>query len=204
MDAKTCLKKLEYVGTLAFATVDEFGNPQIRNISAIHYEEDAIYFYTARGKNFYRELKSSKKVQILGLTMYKEMIRLSSHAICLEGAESVKWRDIIFREQPYLENVYPDDTRDIGAVFMIRDAEIEYFQLSVHPIFRESYTLGNGMITPKGFHITDACIACGKCESGCPQKAIHPGTPFVIRQENCLHCGRCEVNCPVHAIERLS
>ncbi len=35
MDAKTCLKKLEYVGVLAFATVDKDGAPQIRNISSI-------------------------------------------------------------------------------------------------------------------------------------------------------------------------
>ena len=27
MDAKTCLQKLQYVGVLAFATVDEYGNP---------------------------------------------------------------------------------------------------------------------------------------------------------------------------------
>ena len=52
MDAATCLKKLQYVGVLAFATVDGQGNPQVRNISAIHYEPDAIYFFTARGKSF--------------------------------------------------------------------------------------------------------------------------------------------------------
>lgn len=28
MDAKTCLEKLQYVGVLAFATVDENENPQ--------------------------------------------------------------------------------------------------------------------------------------------------------------------------------
>ena len=50
MDAKTCLQKLQYVGVLAFATVDREGNPQVRNISAIHYEPDGIYFFTARGK----------------------------------------------------------------------------------------------------------------------------------------------------------
>ncbi len=38
MDAQTCLKKLEYVGVLAFATVDASGAPQIRSISAIHYD----------------------------------------------------------------------------------------------------------------------------------------------------------------------
>jgi uncharacterized pyridoxamine 5'-phosphate oxidase family protein len=50
MDLQTCFKKLELVGVLNFATVDENGNPQIRNISAIHYEENAFYFFTARGK----------------------------------------------------------------------------------------------------------------------------------------------------------
>lgn len=81
MDAKTCLQKLQYVGVLSFATVDEEGNPQVRNISAIHYEPDGIYFFTARGKDFCRELLSDGKVQILGYTRYKEMIRLSAKAV---------------------------------------------------------------------------------------------------------------------------
>ncbi len=57
MDLQTCLRKMQLVGVLAFATVDEDGAPQIRNISAIHYEPDALYFFTARGKNFCRELQ---------------------------------------------------------------------------------------------------------------------------------------------------
>ena len=56
MDAQTCLNKLRNVGVLSFATVDGEGNPQVRNISAIHYEPDALYFFTARGKNFCKEL----------------------------------------------------------------------------------------------------------------------------------------------------
>ena len=61
MDAETCLKKLGYVGVLAFATVDESGGPQVRNISAIHYEPDALYFFTARGKDFCKELLARGK-----------------------------------------------------------------------------------------------------------------------------------------------
>jgi len=72
----------------------------------------------------------------------------------------------IFDEQPYLSNVYPNDTRKIGIVFEIKDAEIEYFNLGVNPIFRESYTLGTGTISEKGYIITDRCIECGKCQSG--------------------------------------
>ena len=61
MDAQTCLKKLGYVGVLSFATTDGEGNPQVRNISAIHYEPDAIYFFTARGKDFCRRTAIHRK-----------------------------------------------------------------------------------------------------------------------------------------------
>ena len=142
MDALTCLKKLEYVGVLAFATVDKNGAPQIRNISAIHYEPDRMIFFTAKGKAFCEELLTDGRVQVLGYTRYKEMIRLSAKAVSVPEDEQEKWIDTIFAEQPYLSNVYPGDTRKLaGIVFEIRDAEIEYFNLGVNPIFRESYTI---------------------------------------------------------------
>lgn len=202
MDAKTCLRKLQYVGVLAFATVDEHGNPQIRNISAIHYEPDAIYFFTARGKAFCKELLSDGRVQILGYTKFKEMIRLSAKATAVPEEEQKKWMDTIFEEQPYLSNVYPGDTRNIGIIFEIRNAEIEYFHLGVSPIFRESYVIGNGIITPKGYQVTERCIGCGKCAKVCPQRCITSGKPFSIQQEHCLHCGSCYEHCPAKAIEK--
>ena len=201
MDAQTCLKKLEYVGVLNFATVGLDGTPQIRCISAIHYEPDAIYFFTARGKDFCKELLDTEKVQVLGYTMYKEMIRLSGSVKPAPADEQRKWMDVIFSEQPYLSNVYPGDTREIGIIFCIRDMTIEYFNLGVNPIFRESYTIGSGEIIPKGYEITDACIGCGKCVKVCPQSAIDKGKPSFIHQEHCLHCGNCFENCPVSAIQ---
>ncbi len=203
MDAKTCLQKLQNVGVLAFATVDEHGGPQIRNISAIHYEADAMYFFTARGKDFCRQLLSDGRVQVLGYTKYKEMIRLSARAKSVRKADQRKWIDAIFAEQPYLSNVYPGDTRTpAGIVFEITDGEIEYFHLGVNPIFRESYAIGNGTVTEKGYRITDACIGCGSCAERCPQRCIEPGTPYQIQKEHCLHCGSCQAACPVQAVEK--
>lgn len=202
MDLATCLEKMQRVGVLAFATVDEDGNPQVRNISAIHYEEDGIYFFTAKGKDFCKELLATGKVQILCYTKFKEMIRLSAAAKPSANDEQMKWREKIFEEQPYLANVYPGNSRDIGIVFEIKDADIEYFHLGVRPIFRESYAQGKGKIKAKGYEITDECIGCGKCKANCPQKCIEAGTPYLISQEHCLHCGYCYEKCPVQAIIR--
>lgn len=205
MDVKTCIEKLGYVGVLNFATVDEDGAPQIRNISAIHYEGTDIYFLTARGKSFARQLYADGRVQICAYTRYKETIRVSGRAVEVPENDQIKWRDILYQEQPYLENVYPGETKNIDTMFVIKDYTIEYFCLSTRPITREYCVVGNAVLKPKGYRITDACIGCGKCVKVCPQKAIDAGTPkpYAIRQNNCLHCGNCFENCPVRAIEQL-
>ena len=202
MDAKTCIEKLKLVGVLSFATVDSKGNPQIRCISAIHFDKDSFYFFTARGKDFFGELLENGKVQILAYTRFKEMIRLSAKAEPAPESEQEEKINTIFAQQPYLSNIYPGDTRKIGMIFEIRNAEIEYFNLGVKPIFRESYTLGAGTLSEKGYIISDSCIGCGKCQRGCPQQCIISGTPYRIQQEHCLHCGNCYENCPVKAVRR--
>lgn len=200
MNLQTCLDKLQYVGVLSFATVAEDGSPQIRNISAIHYEEDGMYFFTARGKDFCRQLLHDGRIQVLGYTKYKEMIRLSGKAYPVAEDEQCKWIDTIFAEQPYLANVYPDDTREIGIVFAVKDAAVEYFNLGVHPIFRETYSMGNAEMAEKGYYITEQCIGCGTCARHCPQKCIREGQPYRIEQSHCLHCGNCMEHCPVQAV----
>ena len=152
MDAKTCLQKLQYVGVLAFATTDAGGNPQVRNISAIHYEPDAMYFFTARGKDFCQELLTDGRVQILGYTRFKEMIRLSARAVPVAEDQQKHWMDVIFQEQPYLSNVYPGTTREIGIVFAIRQ----------------------GCITPgQPYKIAqEHCLHCGNCREHCPVSAV--------------------------------
>ena len=85
------------------------------------------------------------------------MIRLSGKAYAVAENEQKKWMDIIFEEQPYLANVYPGDTREIGIIFCIDKAEVEYFNLGVNPIFRETYILGNVNVKEKGYYITESC-----------------------------------------------
>lgn len=201
MDAVTCLDKLKRCGVLSFATVDPDGNPQIRCISAIHYEKERLYFFTARGKAFCDELLSNGRVQILAYTKYKEMIRVSGKVVPSRNQQEEI--DIIFSEQPYLYNVYPNDTKKIGIIFELNAFTIEYFNLGVKPIFRETYTVGNIFLKFKGYRIQDSCIGCGACLGVCPQNCIVKGKPYVIQSEHCLHCGACMEICPKKAVEKI-
>ena len=58
MTAQDCLEILRSVKDAAFATVDGKGCPQIRIIDVMLVEEGKLYFCTARGKDFYRQLTS--------------------------------------------------------------------------------------------------------------------------------------------------
>ena len=146
----------------------------MRNISAIHYEPDALYFFTARGKDFCQELLADGRVQILGYTKYKEMIRLSARAVPLPEEEQAPWIHRIFAEQPYLANVYPRNTREIGLVFAIRAGGNPVLPPGSQPHLPGHLRLwGAAPSTPKGYEITEDCLACGLCLDPCPP-GLHP------------------------------
>jgi ferredoxin len=49
--------------------------------------------------------------------------------------------------------------------------------------------------------VTDTCILCGACVSGCESGAITEGeTKSHIDINICIECGTCERNCPSEAI----
>ena len=196
MNAQTCIRKLRYVCSTSMGTVDAHGNPQVRIINIMHVEPEKgeIYFVTARGKNFYRELQNGKEVAITALTRYPERV---------PDTRQKKWLDRIFEENQIMNNVYPGNSRYVLEVFCVKKAVIEYFNLGVHPIFRERYTIGEEAKRGGGFMVTEACIGCGKCLQACPQGCILEKIPVEIKEENCLHCGLCSEVCPVQAIKRI-
>ncbi|MGN1195575.1 MAG: EFR1 family ferrodoxin [Acutalibacteraceae bacterium] len=64
------------------------------------------------------------------------------------------------------------------------------------------YPFYKPMRKTKKFYVTDKCISCGKCESGCVDKAIEitNGKPVWVKGE-CTQCLRCIHTCPTKAIE---
>lgn len=197
MDTEKCLQILREIKDVAFATVDQKGCPQVRIIDIMIIEKEKMYFCTARGKEFYKQLMGNGKIAVTGMNKAYQMIRLNGEAHRLEDQKV--WIDRIFEENPSMKDVYPGNSRYVLEAFCVENGEVEFFDLGQTPIVRESYRLGDGTVNEKGFEISDACIQCGKCESICPQKCIQN---FSIQQSHCLHCGLCMEECPVDAVVR--
>ena len=204
MNAQGCLELLRCSKGCGFRPpVDEKGLPQTRTqLDVMLVEKGKLYFCTARGKEFYRQLTVSGYAAVTGMNREYQMVRLSGQVRKLR--EQKKWIDRIFEENPSMKEVYPGESRYILEPFCIEEGEAEFFDLGKNPIVRESFCLGDYTGHPKGFRITDSCIGCGKCQKSCPQQCIEKGRPYVIQQAHCLHCGLCYENCPVKAIQKRS
>ncbi len=49
--------------------------------------------------------------------------------------------------------------------------------------------------------ISDDCVSCGACASGCPSGAISEGeSHYEIDPDTCIDCGACAGTCPSGAI----
>lgn len=195
---------VEEIHTTIIATVDDEGLPVTAAIDMMDYDEDSLYFLTARGKGFYDRLV---KRQFLALTALKGEDTMSSTALSIRGRVRELGSEripVLFEKNPYMKQIYPSEvSRQALTVFQIYEGTGEWFDLSKKPIERASFTFGGGKLKEEGYRITDACIGCGSCLAVCPQSCIHSfRVPFSIRQDNCLHCGNCLRVCPVGAVAR--
>ncbi len=192
------------IHTTVVATVDDEGLPVTAAIDMMDYDENSLYFLTAKGKGFYDRLV---KRGFLAFTALKGEDTMSSVAISVRGKVRELGYDRIpelFEKNPYMHEIYPtEESMHALTAFQIYEGTGEWFDLREKPIERASFTFGNAEKKPEGYFITDACIGCGSCAAVCPQNCIITDSiPHVIEQEHCLHSGNCFEACPAGAVER--
>lgn len=201
MNIEECLKEFRKIKDVAMATVDRYGNPQVRIIDIMAVEDNCLYFLTARGKNFYQELVTNNKVAITAIN--EDFVAIRLNGVVEKVSNQKYWLTKIFNNNCSMNDVYPEDSRNILEVFCIRRGELEVFDLSKMPINRYSYDLEGYTICNWGYQISEGCIKCGHCKHRCPQQCIQVDKVYIIEQSHCLHCGLCYEICPVGAIKKV-
>ncbi len=167
-------------------------------------DEHGLYFLTAKGKSLYNRLKCNQNIALSGI---KGDDTMSSKSITIRGKVKEVGKDLLaelFKENEYMYSIYPtEESRKALSVFQIYEGEGEFFDLSVRPIFRESFSFAKDKAVTKGYSINAQRSACGSCLKHCPQGCIKiVNNRAKINQNNCLHCGNCFERCPCNAVER--
>ena len=190
---------VEGIHSTTVATIGADGHPQTRVIDMMLWDEQGVYFLTAKGKAFYTQLMEQG---FIALSAMKGKVSISLRGkIKNIGSEKL---DEIFVKSPYMQAIYPGDTRAALEVFCLYEAEGEYFDISdpAH-VIRDSIVIGHTQTVLTGYFVGTGCIGCKLCYSVCPQKCIDiTQKPVVIDQHRCLHCGRCAEICPKQTIAR--
>lgn len=195
--ARKALQLLREVKSVAFATLNQ-GRPDARIIDVMLVGDDGLYFLTARGKPFYKQLQESRNIAVCGMNRNYVAVRLVGQ---IEPCNDRKVVDRIFEHNPMMNDLYPGEKRDILEAYRLYCGKGEVFDLSVEPPNRERFAFGGETVNPSGYRITDRCTACGLCKDACPVSVISEGEVYRIDQARCLECGRCAETCPESAIE---
>ena len=200
MQKEDYLKLLvEDIHSATMATIGADGHPQTRVIDMMLYDEQCVYFLTAKGKAFYAQLMEQGYI---ALSATKNNVSISLRGK-VKNIGSKKL-DEIFEKNAYMQSIYPGNTRSALEVFCLYEADGEFFDISdpAH-IVRDSFAIGKTEREIAGYYVGEGCIGCKLCYAVCPQKCIDiTPKPVVIIQRHCLHCGRCAEICPKQVIEK--
>ena len=200
MERNDYLKMLvEEMHSTTMATIGADGHPQTRVIDMMLWDKKGVYFLTAKGKAFYAQLME-QGYEAISASIYKKAVSLRGR---IQNIHSEKL-DEIFGKNPYMQKIYPGDTRAALEVFCVYEAEGEYFDISdPSHIVRDTILIGGAEQSMAGYEVGNECIGCKLCFSVCPQKCIDiTRIPAVIDQHQCLHCGRCAETCPRGTIRK--
>ena len=111
----------EEIHSAVFATVDEQGLPATRVIDIMLTDEDSLYFITAKGKAFYRQLTDRKYAAVSGMTQGKGSLERKAvlhwrYSACMRGRANIltsqqnPWCGILFPWAAHRKDILSAET----------------------------------------------------------------------------------------------
>ncbi len=151
---------VESIHSTTIATIGADSHPQTRVIDMMLWDEQGVYFLTAKGKAFYAQLMEQG---FIALSATKDKISISLRGkIRNIGSEKL---DEIFEKNTYMQSIYPGDTRSALEVFCLYEADGEYFDISdpAHIVrgqlhHRQSGTGSTGLLCGRRLHRLQAVL----------------------------------------------
>ena len=116
---------VEDIHSTIVSTIGEDGHPQVRAADMMLWDEGGVYFLTAEGKAFYRQLIEQGFLALAGVKDGRA-VSLRGKVRCI-GQDRL---DDIFAAAPYMREIYPEGKRGTLRVFVIYEATGEYFDIS--------------------------------------------------------------------------
>jgi uncharacterized pyridoxamine 5'-phosphate oxidase family protein len=162
-------------------------------------QDDGLYFITARGKPYYKQLRESLKIGVCAMDRHYVNARITGDIRFCKSRDMV---DKIFTHNPVLTELYPDEKKNILEAFHLYKGKGEIFDLSLRPPRRDRFAFGGATVNPPGYRINENCTACGLCRESCPVGVISEGDIFSVNGNSCLECGICAEICPENAVEQ--
>lgn len=98
---------VDEIHSVIAATTDENGLPVTCAIDMMDWDENGLYFLTAKGKNFYHRLKQQKYIALTGV---KGKDTMSSIALSIGGKVTeigAERLPLLFQKNPYMHEISP-------------------------------------------------------------------------------------------------
>ena len=218
MEISEIYEMFDKIGCCTFATING-DYPETRIAHFIAHDNDGLYFMTMTTKPFYKQLKTTGKVSVCGLSASTKvetdengnLLFDAGYTIRISGDVKEIPMDKIKEENDHAFDYCIKDNQNYPAMvtFCIYNGHGEVFdydfekQFRDHKLKRLRFAFGGSL--PKNPNLildTKLCINCGKCFSVCSFNAIlKQSNTYAIDSTRCDECGNCYLSCPTGAIK---
>lgn len=131
------------IHTVIVAATDGNALPVTCAIDMMDFDENGLYFLTAKHKNFYDRLKKKGYISLTGIKGRDTMSRV---AVSVRGkVKELGERKVkeLFDKNPYMYEIYPnEESQKVLSVFQLYEGTGDWFDLSKKPIETAKFSFG--------------------------------------------------------------